>query len=70
MKILANLLVVIIVAGCQQGPDNTMENAAVRFSGIFIRDKAPSGPSLRIKESKVVETGTDSTSCKRIGGGV
>jgi len=61
MKILVGLLFIIIITGCNWKPADPINAAAVNVSGVFIRTKGPSGPALRISESKVTEIGTDST---------
>jgi len=62
MKILsAGLLSSIIIAGCNFKPDNSMNDAAVHVSGVFITDNIQSIPTLKIRGSTVVKNDPDST---------
>ncbi len=51
----------ILISGCKFKPDNSMHDAAIYISGVFITDTTLSNPSFRIKGPTYVKNEKDST---------
>jgi len=55
MKILIGSLFIIIITGCKQKPNDSINIAAVHASGAFITEYDHSNLALRIKGARIVK---------------